>query len=82
MATTGPFAFTKVMTDYFKEITGVEHTGHELDSLEEPRLIGDVLVLPKDSFGWLPHENTHKKGDLSILVEYLFIGSWRGGHPG
>ncbi|KAK7423566.1 hypothetical protein QQX98_001024 [Neonectria punicea] len=82
MATTGPFAFTKVLMDYFKEKTGTEHTGDELDRLEEPRLIGDVLVLPKDSFGWLPHEKTHDKGDPAILVEHLFIGSWRDGHPG
>jgi mannosyltransferase OCH1-like enzyme len=82
MSTTGPFAFTKVLMDYFKEMTGTEHTGDELDSLSEPRLIGDVLVLPKDSFGWLPHENTHEKGDPSILVEHLFIGSWRDSHHG
>ncbi|KAH7228304.1 nucleotide-diphospho-sugar transferase [Fusarium oxysporum] len=82
MSTTGPFAFTKVLMDYFKESTGVEHTGDELDRLEEPRLIGDVLVLPKDSFGWLPQEHTHDKGDPIILVEHLFIGSWRDGHPG
>lgn len=82
MASTGPFAFTKVMMDYFEEVTGAQHNGDELDRLEEPRLIGDVLVLPKDSFGWLPHENTHERGDESILVEHLFIGSWRGSHPG
>lgn len=82
MATTGPFAFTKVLMDYFEQQTDVEHTGDELDKLAEPRLIGDVLVLPKDGFGWLPHENTHEKGDPAILVEHLFIGSWREGHPG
>jgi alpha 1,6-mannosyltransferase len=82
MGTTGPFAFTKVMMDYFQEQTGVQHTGDELDRLKEPRLIGDVLVLPKDSFGWLPQEHTHEKGDPMILVEHLFIGSWREGHPG
>ncbi|SPJ85627.1 related to alpha-1,6-mannosyltransferase HOC1 [Fusarium torulosum] len=82
MSTTGPFAFTKVLMDYFKEVSGEEHNGDELDRLAEPRLIGDVLVLPKDSFGWLPQQNTHKKGDPSILVEHLFIGSWRDGHPG
>ncbi|SCN79979.1 related to alpha-1,6-mannosyltransferase HOC1 [Fusarium fujikuroi] len=82
MSTTGPFAFTKVLMDYFKESTGVEHTGNELDRLEEPRLIGDVLILPKDSFGWLPQEHAHDKGDPIILVEHLFIGSWRDGHPG
>lgn len=82
MTTTGPFAFTKVLMEYFTEMTGVKHTGDELDGLLEPRLIGDVLVLPKDSFGWLPHEHTHDKGDKMILVEHLFIGSWREGHPG
>ncbi|KAM0428866.1 hypothetical protein ACHAPT_006666 [Fusarium lateritium] len=82
MSTTGPFAFTKAMMDYFNEITGEEHTGNELDRLKEPRLIGDVLVLPKDSFGWLSHDNTHEEGDPSILVQHLFIGSWRGSHPG
>ncbi|KAF7551301.1 hypothetical protein G7Z17_g5096 [Cylindrodendrum hubeiense] len=82
MSTTGPFAFTKVMMDYFTNVTGVVHTGNELDGLAEPRLIGDVLVLPKDSFGWLPQEHTHEKGDDMILVEHLFMGSWREGHPG
>lgn len=82
MSTTGPFTFTKALMDYFTSVTGEAHNGNELDSLEEPRLIGDVLVLPKDSFGWLPHEHTHEKGDPVILVEHLFIGSWREGHPG
>ncbi|KEY74288.1 hypothetical protein S7711_00445 [Stachybotrys chartarum IBT 7711] len=82
MATTGPFAFTKAMMDYFAAQTDVRHTGDELHRLAEPRLIGDVLVLPKDSFGWLPQEHTHDKGDPAILVEHLFMGSWRDGHPG
>lgn len=82
MATTGPFAFTKALMEYFTEITGTKYTGDQLDTLQEPILIGDVLVLPKDSFGWLPHEKTHEKGEPSILVEHLFIGSWRDGHPG
>ncbi|KAH7368766.1 initiation-specific alpha-1,6-mannosyltransferase [Plectosphaerella cucumerina] len=82
MATTGPFAFTKALMGYFTNTTGVEHTGNELTSLEKPRLIGDVLVLPKDSFGWLPQEHTHEQGSEMILVEHLFIGSWRDSHPG
>lgn len=82
MSSTGPFAFTKVMMDHFTSVTGVEHTGNELNSLQEARLIGDVLVLPKDAFGWLPQEHTHPKGDPTILVEHLFFASWRDGHPG
>lgn len=82
MSTTGPFAFTEVMMDYFTEVTGIKHTGDELDRMTEPRLIGDVLVLPIDSFGWLPQNHQHEAGHPSILVEHLFIGSWRAGHPG
>jgi mannosyltransferase OCH1-like enzyme len=80
MSNTGPFVFTDVMMKYFQEGTGEEYTGDELHDLQEPILIGDVLVLPKDCFGWLPHENTHGKD--YVLVEHLFIGSWRGSHPG
>lgn len=80
MSTTGPFIFTKVMMDYFTEVTGVVHNGNELDRLQEPRMIGDVLVLPKVRLGWLGHENTHE-GD-PILVHHLFMGSWRGSHLG
>ncbi|TGJ84211.1 hypothetical protein E0Z10_g4581 [Xylaria hypoxylon] len=82
MSTTGPFAFTEVLMKYFTEVTGVKHTGDELDSITEPQLIGDVLVMPIDSFGWLPQNHQHGAGDPSILVEHLFIGSWRAGHPG
>lgn len=82
MSTTGPFAYTQVLMDYFTEVTGIQHTGDELDRLGEPKLIGDVLVLPKDYFGWLPQDHILEAGNPSILVEHLFIGSWRGGHPG
>ncbi|KDN71331.1 putative initiation-specific alpha-1,6-mannosyltransferase [Colletotrichum sublineola] len=82
MATTGPFAFTEVMVDYFSQVTGGKHTGDELESLEAPRKIGDLLVLPRESFGWLAQEHTRSKGDPFILVEHLFIASWRQSHPG
>lgn len=82
MATTGPFAFTRAIMDYFKMVTGVEHSGDELESLQEPLLIGDVLVLPKQSFGWLPSDGGHEKGNGDILGVHKFIGSWRDSHPG
>ncbi|KAH6649432.1 nucleotide-diphospho-sugar transferase [Chaetomium tenue] len=82
MTTTGPYAWTQAFMDYFKNVTGVEHNGDEMDSMEEPRLIGDVLVLPKDSFGWLPHEHTHEIDNPIVLVQHLFISTWRASHPG
>lgn len=81
IATTGPFAFTKAIMGYFKKMTGLEYIGDELGRLEKPRLVDDVLVLSRDNFGWLPHNNTHEKGDPIILVEHLFMRSWRGSHP-
>ena len=82
MKTTGPFVFTRALMEYFGQVTGTVHTGDELRGLREPVLIGDVLVLPRDSFGWLPDKHTHPKGHHSILVEHLFMGSWRDTHPG
>ncbi|KAK0622453.1 hypothetical protein B0T14DRAFT_494108 [Immersiella caudata] len=82
MFTTGPFVFTRALMGHLLNKTGIVHTGDEMDNLQEPRLIGDVLVLPKDSFGWLPQGHTHPKEDEMVLVEHLFIASWRAGHPG
>ncbi|KAI0166491.1 glycosyltransferase family 32 protein [Xylariaceae sp. FL1272] len=82
MSMTGPFAFTNVMMEYFTDLTAIKHNGDELDRIQEPVLIGDVLVLPIDRFGWLPQNHVHELGDPSILIEHLFIGSWRAGHPG
>ncbi|KAI1404443.1 glycosyltransferase family 32 protein [Hypoxylon fuscum] len=83
MGNTGPFVFTDVLMKHFSEVTGTKHTGDEMDRLKEPILIGDILVLPKDAFGWLEHEHRMEDGiDPSVLVKHLFIGSWREGHPG
>lgn len=82
MATTGPFMFTDVLFQYFKNVTGVEYTGDEMNWLQEPMLIGDVLILPKDSFGWLPWEHAHEQDDPMVLVEHKFISTWRASHPG
>ena len=73
MGTTGPWTFTKIFMDYFTQITGELHNGDEMALMEKPRLIGDVLVMPKISFGSL--------GDVSddhpdVLTKHFFIGSW------
>jgi mannosyltransferase OCH1-like enzyme len=82
MSTTGPFPYTTVLMEYFTEQTGEEYTGNQFTSMKEPKLVGDVLVLPLDSFGWMPQQHTVPEDDPMIKVIHLFIGSWRGGHPG
>jgi hypothetical protein len=59
MSTTGPFPYTPVLMEYFSEITG-EYNGNQFTSIKEPKLVGDVLVLPVDSFGWMGH--LHNRG--------------------
>lgn len=81
MSTTGPFPYTAVLMDYFTEQTGEEYTGNQFTSMKEPKLIGDVLVLPLDSFGWMSQLHTVEEDDPMVKVIHLFIGSWRGSHP-
>ena len=73
MGATGPGAFTKIFMDYFTEITGEEHNGTELNAMQEPQLIGDVLVLPMIKFGALGDVSDD---DPSVLVKHFFQGSW------
>ncbi|KAK4450988.1 alpha-1 6-mannosyltransferase HOC1 [Podospora aff. communis PSN243] len=82
MSTMGPLVFTRVLMEYLSNTTGIAHTGDELGGLAEPRLIGDILVLPKDSFGWLQQEHRHPKVHEMVLVEHFSIPSWRAGCPG
>ncbi len=82
MSTTGPFPFTAVLMENFSEQTGEEYIGRQLTALSEPKLIGDVLILPLDSFGWMPQLNTVEESDPLVKAVHLFIGSWRAGHPG
>ncbi len=50
--------------------------------MTEPRLFGDVLILPITSFGaGLPHSNAGNIDDEAALVQHLFAGSWKGDHP-
>ncbi|KAI4601185.1 hypothetical protein KJ359_012373 [Pestalotiopsis sp. 9143b] len=82
MTATGPFAFTKAVMDYLTEITGVRHNGNELTRLRKPKLIGDVLILPRDYFGWTLDTHTLMKADPRVLVVHIFMGSWRNDHSG
>ncbi|KAK8066223.1 hypothetical protein PG997_012970 [Apiospora hydei] len=54
-----------------------DHSPPNLNNLQEPNLIVDVLVLSKPFSGWpLGQERAPEKGDSKILVEHWFIGSW------
>lgn len=78
--TTGSFAFTQVLMDYLSEKNGTIFNSTELVGMKSPILIDDVVVLPRDSFGWLPEDHRLMKGDSSILATHLFMGSWKDSH--
>ncbi|KAK8073202.1 alpha-mannosyltransferase och1 [Apiospora phragmitis] len=75
---TGPRAWTETIWRYLRDHEGLGNLT-DLSRLQEPRLLGDVLVYPINAFGsgqihsgsyrWL----TPKDG----LVKHYFDGSWR-----
>lgn len=81
LTTTGSAAWTEVIFEYLDKAagTGANFTWHNLTGMTEPRLIGDMLVLPIDSFGSeQPHSHSSSKGENGALTVHNFDGSWRG----
>ena len=78
---TGPAALTTAFFDYASDITGTTVTYHNLTKLTEPRLIGEVVILPINSFG-AGHqvEWAGFKQDGTALIHHYFAGSWKTDH--
>uniref|UniRef100_L2FM85 Alpha mannosyltransferase n=1 Tax=Colletotrichum fructicola (strain Nara gc5) TaxID=1213859 RepID=L2FM85_COLFN len=80
MNSTGPAAWTetvfKQLQEYDSELTDIKN----LSYITEPKLVGDVLILPIDGFGMgQPHSNsTVGEPPKEALMKHLFHGSWRG----
>ncbi|POR31864.1 Alpha-1,6-mannosyltransferase Och1 [Tolypocladium paradoxum] len=80
MKLTGPTAWTDAVFQQLQrhqpELTSVR----DLSGLTEPKLFGDVLVLPIDGFGMGQlHSNSTNDGSVpeGALVRHKFRGSWR-----
>ncbi|KAK2020599.1 initiation-specific alpha-1,6-mannosyltransferase [Colletotrichum zoysiae] len=81
MNSTGPAAWTDAVWEYLQETDETLTDIRNLSSLGQPRLFGDVLVLPIDGFGMgQPHSGSTNDGSIpdGALVKHLFGGSWRG----
>jgi len=82
MDTTGPGVFAESIYAGLSQIANSTITSANLTGMTEPRLFGDVLILPITSFGaGLPHSNAGNIDDEAALVQHLFAGSWKGDHP-
>ena len=79
--TTGPALFTQSVFEGLSYTTGTNFTASNITGLIEPRLVGDVLILPINAFGsGQLHSNSGSPESDSALVQHLFKGSWKGNH--
>lgn len=81
MNSTGPAAFTDVVFAQLQEYDPSLSDTKDLSYMEEPKLIGDILVLSIDGFGMgQPHSQSTSDGSIpeDALVRHLFNGAWRG----
>lgn len=82
MDTTGPGVFAESIYQGLSEASGTVVTPDNLTAMTEPRLFGDILVLPVTSFGaGMGHSNAGSVDDETALVQHGFMGSWKGDHP-
>lgn len=82
MDTTGPGVFAESIYAGLSQIANSTITSANLTGMTEPRLFGDVLILPITSFGaGLAHSNAGDIDDEAALVQHLFAGTWKGDHP-
>ena len=81
LETTGPAFFTKIVTQYIKRRWDSSFNVHrDWHNLSEPKLFGDILVMPVWAFGagrgWGPAPTLD---DPRVCVGHQFQGSWIGG---
>lgn len=75
---TGPAIWTRVVMESLSIATGSLVTYKNITGLKEPRLFGDILILPIDGFGTgQSHSGSNQEDDDSALVRHHFSMFWR-----
>ncbi|KAI9152326.1 putative initiation-specific alpha-1,6-mannosyltransferase [Paramyrothecium foliicola] len=75
---TGPPAWTEIIFETIKEAAPEITSYKDLSRLEEPRIFGDILLLPLDAFMTLSTEMRVLKGAGGHqLVHHDFAGAWK-----
>ncbi|KAJ5273303.1 hypothetical protein N7478_008428 [Penicillium angulare] len=80
MRLTGPAAWTDAVFRQLQYYDDELTTLRNLSGLSEPRLIGDILILPIDGFGMgQSHSNSTHDGSIpeGALVQHGFRGLWK-----
>ena len=80
---TGPALFSRAVFEAIRiQIEDPNFTWKNISGMTEPRLYGDVLILPITAFGSdQAHSNSGSSDDPTALVKHLFAGSWKADHP-
>ena len=78
--TTGPAIWSRVVFKSLSAATNTKVTYRNVTNLKQPRLFGDILVLPIDGFGTgQPHSGSNRMGADTALIRHQFKGSWKHG---
>lgn len=84
MNSTGPAAWTDAVFEQIQMVDPNITDLRNLSGMAEPRLYGDILVLPIDGFGMGQiHSNSTSDGTIpeAALIRHMFRGSWRTSEP-
>ena len=75
---TGPGIWTRVVMQSLSIASGSSVTYKNITGLKEPRLFGNILILPIDGFGTgQPHSGSNPNDAGTALVRHQFSMSWR-----
>lgn len=81
---TGPRAFTDALFAYTSRVTRKKFTHKDATMLEEPKLIGDILILPIRAMSTAEAEREGVEGAHSVnwpaVVFHWSVGSWKSNH--
>ncbi|KAL8786215.1 MAG: hypothetical protein Q9213_002904 [Squamulea squamosa] len=76
--TTGPVKWSQEIFAYLSFTSGTEVTHQNFTGLAKPRLIGDVMILPVDSFATgVGHSGSSATTTDATLLRHTFQGSWK-----
>ena len=76
----GPVIWTRAVLKTLAEATGTEMSYRNFTGMKEPRVFGDVMVLPINGFGTGQlHSGSVRAGSKDALVRHGWKGSWKHG---
>ena len=79
---TGPVIWSRAVMEALSEATGTLMSHKNVTGMQEPKLFGDILVLPINGFGsGQPHSQSYRGEGTApdAMVRHMWKGSWKHG---